>query len=251
MIKLDFSNKTVLITGGTRGIGKITADLLFDSGANLILTGTNQNEIMALNHEAFKDADKRKKYLYADFSKEDSVYLFLDEINKEDKIDVCINNAGVNRINEFLDTEEEDYNWIMDINLRAPFEILKVVGRKMIENQYGRIVNIASIWSVITRPGRSIYTTSKNALVGLTKTLSVEWAKDNVLVNAVSPGFTLTELTEQTNSPEQLKEIQNKIPMKRMAKPIELAKVISFLCSEHNTYLTGQNITIDGGYTSV
>lgn len=251
MIKLDFSNKTVLITGGTRGIGKITADLLFDSGAKLILTGTHKDEIKALNNEASEGACVRKKYLYADFSKEDSLSEFLDEINKEDKIDVCINNAGVNRIDGFLDTGEEDYNWIMDINLRAPFVILKVVGRKMVEKQYGRIVNIASIWSVVTRPGRSIYTTSKNALVGLTKTLSIEWAKDNVLVNAVSPGFTLTELTKQTNSPKQLKEIQEKIPMKRMAKPIEMAKVITFLCSEHNTYLTGQNITVDGGYTNV
>ena len=96
-----------------------------------------------------------------------------------------------------------------------------------------------------------MYTSSKNALVGLTKTLAVEWASQNVLVNAVSPGFTLTELTKTTNTKEQLIELQNKIPIGRLADPVEIAKLVAFLCSDLNTYITGQNIIIDGGFTNV
>ena len=104
---------------------------------------------------------------------------------------------------------------------------------------------------MITRQGRSSYTLSKNAITGLTKTLAIEWAQYNVLVNAVSPGFILTELTKSTNTPEQLLQLESQIPAKRMAEPIEIANVVAFLCSNMNTYLTGQNITVDGGYTNV
>ena len=248
---LDFSGKTALITGSTRGIGKAIADCLFDAGASLILTGTKQPEIDKLNHECLKAEIKSIKYLYADFADLNSTNKFLEELQAFDKIDICVNNAGVNKIADFVDTTMDDFNKVNNINLYVPYRILKVVGPKMIANQYGRIVNIASIWSVITRHGRSMYTTSKNALVGLTKTLSVEWASYNVIVNAVSPGFTLTELTRTTNTQEQLSEIEKIIPIKRMAKPIEIARVVAFLCSDLNTYLTGQNITIDGGYTNV
>ena len=121
----------------------------------------------------------------------------------------------------------------------------------MIEKRWGRIVNVASIWSIITRPGRLSYSSSKMALLGINKTLGIEWAKHNVLVNCVSPGFTLTELTATTNTEEELKIIKNKIPQNRLAMPEEIAKTILFLSSELNTYITGQNITIDGGYTTI
>ena len=121
----------------------------------------------------------------------------------------------------------------------------------MKKNGYGRIVNITSIWSVITRPGRSIYTTAKFAIAGLTKTLAIELAEYNILVNSVGPGFTITELTATTNTSEEIKKITDIIPIKRMAQPIEIANTILFLCSDLNTYLTGQNIIVDGGYTNV
>jgi len=248
---IDFTNKTALITGATRGIGKSIADCLYEAGANLILTGTNKEEIDHLNLENKEKGIINIQFLQADFSDTKSTEVFLKKLNEYEIIDICINNAGVNKINDFNDTTDDDFEWIHDINLKVPYQILKVVGPKMIRNNYGRIVNVASIWSVITRPGRSMYTSSKNALVGLTKTLAVEWAAHNVLVNAVSPGFTLTELTKTTNTLEQLKNIESIIPAKRMAEPIEMARVISFLCSDLNTYLTGQNITIDGGYTNV
>lgn len=250
-MNIDYTNRTVLITGATRGIGKSIVDVLRRCNANLILTGTNRSEIDALNTELKEKNLTSIQYMQADFSNEASTNTFLNELNKINKIDVCINNAGVNKIADFIDSTYEDFKWLSDINLNVPFKILKLVGPKMIANKYGRVINIASIWSIIARPGRSMYSTSKNALVGLTKTLAVEWASKNILVNAVSPGFTLTELTKSTNTEEQLKAISEIIPAKRLADPNEMANVIAFLCSDLNTYLTGQNITIDGGFTNV
>jgi 3-oxoacyl-[acyl-carrier protein] reductase len=250
-MKIDFTNKTALITGATRGIGKSVADCMHEAGANLILTGTKKVEIDRLNADIKERGIRNIHYLQADFSCSDSTNAFLKNLEQYPQIDICINNAGVNKIDEFNNATIDDFNWINDINVKVPFQILKVVGPKMVTNNYGRIVNVASIWSVITRPGRSIYTLSKNALVGLTKTLAVEWAPHNILVNAVSPGFTLTELTKNTNTLEQLAAIEEIIPAHRMAEPDEIAKVIAFLCSDLNSYLTGQNITIDGGYTNV
>lgn len=250
-MQIDFKNKTALITGATRGIGKSIAECFYNAGANLILTGTKQDEIDRLNAENIRNGIYNIQYLQADFSNPDSTAIFLGKLDLFNKIDICVNNAGVNIISNFIDTSIEDFNWINEINLNVPYKILKVVGPKMLANNYGRIVNIASIWSVVTRPGRSVYTLSKNALVGLTKTLAVEWASHNIMVNAVSPGFTLTELTRTTNTVEQLESIEKIIPAKRMAEPIEIARVVAFICSDFNTYLTGQNITIDGGFTNV
>ena len=250
-MKLDFKDKTVLITGATRGIGKAIADCFKEAGASLVLTGTKEDEINRLNFENQENSITNIKYTQVDFSNSNSVDKFIDKIKLYDKIDVCINNAGINIINEFNETSIDEFNLINDINIKGPYQILKIVGPKMIANNYGRVVNIASIWSVVTRRGRSMYTLSKNALVGLTKTMAVEWASNNIMVNAVSPGFTLTELTKETNTEEQLEAIQKIIPAKRMAEPMEIAKVVAFLCSDLNTYLTGQNITVDGGYTNI
>jgi len=250
-MNIDFTNKTALITGATRGIGKSIADCMYKAGANLVLTGTKKDEVEMLNALNKKNGIDNILYLQADFSDSGSTGKFLKNLDQYNQIDICINNAGVNKIDEFNDATIDDFNWIHEINVKVPFQILKVVGPKMIANNYGRVVNVASIWSVITRPGRSIYTLSKNALVGLTKTLAVEWASHNIMVNAVSPGFTLTELTKATNTKEQLESIEKLIPAHRMAEPDEIARVIAFLCSDLNSYLTGQNITIDGGYTNV
>ena len=121
----------------------------------------------------------------------------------------------------------------------------------MVKRNWGRIVNIASIWGAVTRPGRLSYSTSKMALLGINKTLAVEWAKNNVLVNAVSPGFTLTELTKTTNTEEEINIIKNKIPQNRLAFPEEIARGVLFLSSNLNSYIVGQNLIIDGGYTTI
>lgn len=150
-----------------------------------------------------------------------------------------------------MNTDEDDYNFIMDINVKGAYQIMREVTKKMKAHGYGRVVNITSIWSSITRPERSLYTASKFAMTGLSKAVAVELAPDNILVNCVAPGFTKTEMTESTNTPIELKRISSKIPAKRMCQPAEIANLVLFLASNLNTYLTGQNIIIDGGYTSV
>jgi 3-oxoacyl-[acyl-carrier protein] reductase len=250
-MEIDFSGRTVLVTGATRGIGKAIADDFYHTGADLILTGTNAKMVNQLNEELKQHAIKRKRYVQVDFNSEESLQAFLEELKRYPRIDVCVNNAGINRINMVEETRVADYDEILRVNLRAPFLICRQVASSMKTANYGRIVNIASIWSIITRPGRSIYTTSKFGLDGMTRALAVELAPYNILVNTVSPGFTLTELTKATNTPEEVKEIADKIPAKRMAQPEEIAKVVLFLVSDLNTYITGQNIAVDGGYTNV
>jgi 3-oxoacyl-[acyl-carrier protein] reductase len=250
-MEISFSGRTVVVTGATRGIGKAIADDFYHAGADLVLTGTNAKMVNRLNEELKQHAIKRKRYVQADFSSEESLQTFLEELKRYPRIDVCVNNAGINRINMVEETRIEDYDQILQVNLRAPFLICRQVASLMKAADYGRIVNIASIWSIITRPGRSIYTTSKFGLDGMTRALAVELAPYNILVNTVSPGFTLTELTKATNTPEEIKEIADKIPAKRMAQPEEIAKAVLFLASDLNTYITGQNIAVDGGYTNV
>lgn len=247
---IDFTGKTALVTGATRGIGKAIADTLWQSGAEVYLTGTKQEEIDALNQEVKVQGIERKHYLCVNLSNEDSLNKFLQELEKIPQIDICVNNAGINIVRDFCEVSFEEFLKVQKVNVFGPRQILNVVVPKMKANKYGRIVNIASIWSVINRPGRSSYGISKNAIHGLTKALSIELAADNIMVNSVSPGFTMTELTKNTNTPEQLVELGNKIAARRLADPQEQANVVAFLCSEQNSYMTGQNLVVDGGYTN-
>jgi 3-oxoacyl-[acyl-carrier protein] reductase len=247
-VKIDLSGKIALITGGTRGIGKAIADKFLDAGASVILTGTKIDEIERLNSG---NTSERIKYLQADFSNHISTSEFLATLQTFDKIDILINNAGVNKISLNTETTLEDYVFLNDVNLKAPYLLCREISKLMKTNGYGRIVNITSIWSAITRSGRSLYTATKWGIVGLTKTLSVELAPYGILVNSVGPGFTLTELTATTNTPQEIEKIAEIIPMKRFAQPVEIANLVLFLSSGLNSYLTGQNIIIDGGYTNV
>ncbi len=248
-MQIDFTGKTVLVTGATRGIGAAIAGEFRAAGADLILTGTKQDEIDALNR-AGKPEDTTR-YVQVDFADEHSVNAFMEELAQYGRIDVVVNNAGTNRISLVDETSDEDYNLLTEVNLRAPYLICRQVIPGMKAAGYGRIVNIASIWGVITKAGRSVYTLTKHGLVGLTKTLAVELAPHNILVNAVSPGFTLTELTKSTLSEAEMKAIVEQIPIKRFAQPEEMARVVLFLASDLNSYLTGQNIVVDGGFVNV
>jgi 3-oxoacyl-[acyl-carrier protein] reductase len=250
-INIDLTGRNALITGATQGIGRAIACQFEAAGASLILTGTNQSQIDELNAKLREQGKKSTTYLQLDLSIEHSVDRFLKDMDGLTPVDICVNNAGVNRVSSFTETSEEDFDWIQQVNLRGPYRILKHLLPHMQKQQYGRVINIASIWSIVTRKERSLYTTSKNALVGMTRALAVELASDNVLVNAVSPGFTLTELTRRTNSDSELSVIEGTIPIGRLAKPDEIANTVAFLCSDLNSYITGQNIPIDGGYTNI
>jgi 3-oxoacyl-[acyl-carrier protein] reductase len=137
----------------------------------------------------------------------------------------------------------------LQINLVAPLRLVRGLVAGMMARRYGRIVNISSIWSVVSKPHRITYAASKSGLNGLTRTLAVELAPHNILVNAVAPGYVLTEMTRQNNTEADLEAIRRTIPAQRLAGPDEIAEVVAFLCSEANSYLTGQTLLVDGGFT--
>ena len=228
-MNISFDNKTVLITGSSRGIGSQLASDFESLGANVISLSSSDYNLSVVG-----DIEKLVQY-----------------IDQLEKIDVCINNAGINRIEHFEKIPESDYDDIMMVNVKAPFRISQAVSKKMMHHKYGRIINITSIFGHNTRAMRACYTTSKYALTGMTKTLAVEMARHNVLVNSVAPGFTKTELTEKILGKVGMEEVSAELPIGRLADPEEIAKAVLFLSSDLNTYITGQNIFVDGGFTCV
>ncbi|MCF6171895.1 MAG: SDR family oxidoreductase [Bacteroidales bacterium] len=251
-IDINLNGKTALVTGGTMGIGAAIAGVLHQAGANLILTGVEaQQHIDDLNTKAKEKGIHNINYVRVDFTNQESIDSFFDYLDSYEKIDICVNNAGTNRNNPIDEISIEDYDLLLDVNLKAPFLITRYVSKRMKEANYGRIVNIASIWGIKSRSGRTVYTITKSGIIGLTKTSSIELAPYNILVNAVSPGFTLTELTMKTLPEKEFNELKSIVPAKRFAEPDEIAKLVLFLVSDLNTYITGQNIAIDGGFSNV
>ena len=241
-MNIDFTNKTVLVTGGTRGIGASIVRHFENLNAEVIATGANKDQL-------HKSINRRVKYHYLDLKNEKSISDFIEYISQRKKIDVLINNAGMNKIDPIEKIKDEDWNNIYSINLYGPFVLTRAISKIMKKNKYGRIVNIASIFGVISREKRAAYSSTKSGLIGLTKATAHDLAKDNILVNSISPGFINTELTKNILGEKSMKEISSSIPLKRLGDPDEIAKLVLFLTSDQNTYITGENIIIDGGYT--
>ncbi|WP_017325517.1 SDR family NAD(P)-dependent oxidoreductase [Synechococcus sp. PCC 7336] len=244
-MKLDFSNQTVLVTGASRGIGAQIAADFSDCGAKLIVTATDESSEAKIRSRLGEST----QFLAVDFSISESINHFLASIRKIDRIDACVNNAGLSRHRPLEAATEEEWDLTNSVNLKAPFLLTQAVAESMKRNLYGRIVNIASIWSQITIPDRGVYTATKFGLHGLTISSAAELSQYNILTNTVSPGFTLTDMLKGNYSKEALQAIADKIPMKRLAEPEEISKVVLFLSSQLNSYVTGQNILVDGGYS--
>lgn len=245
MVNINLTGRTVLITGGTRGIGLGILKVMMESNANVIFTGTKSLNKYSDLDESIKD---NAKYIQTDLCTENGLNNLISSLRKENSIDICINNAGTNKIINIENFELRDYNYISNINLISPMVITKIVVEKMKEKKWGRVINIGSLWSTITRAGRSLYTVSKHGLLGFTKTSALEYAKWNILVNMVSPGFVNTELSFRTLKNREREEISSKIPVGRFAEMNDIANVVLFLSSDLNNYITGQNIIVDGGY---
>ena len=241
-MNIDFTNKTVLVTGGTRGIGASIVRHFENLNAEVIATGANKDQL-------HKSINRRVKYHYLDLKNEKSISDFIEYISQRKKIDVLINNAGMNKIDPIEKIKDEDWDNIYTINLYGPFILTRAISKIMKKNKYGRIVNISSIFGVISREKRAAYSSTKSGLIGLTKATAHDLAKDNILVNSISPGFIDTELTKNILGEKSMKELSNSIPLKRLGNSDEIAKLVLFLTSDQNTYLTGENIIIDGGYT--
>jgi len=227
MFELNFDNKVVLLTGASRGIGRQIFEDLDALGAKVIGISS-------------------KDY---DFSSNRSVDTLIKRISDYQKIDICINNAGINFSKNIDQFEIDQYNKLMDINLKVPFQICRKVSKIMKKNSYGKIVNISSIAATRVREGRSVYSASKHGLVGMTKTIAIELAPYNILVNSVSPGFTMTEMTQNMLPKNEMRNLEKQVPMGRFASPSDISKAVLFLCSELNTYITGHDLIVDGGFT--
>lgn len=242
---ISFKNKKILVTGGTNGIGASIAAQFFQNSGDVYVTGTSEKSFVGFK-ERFPGINA--KFLMADFSNLDQLKKLLVEIETI-KFDIVINNAGINKINTIDDIKLDDWQLVQDINVRAPFLISQSAVKAMRNKKWGRIVNIASIFGVVTKEKRLSYTTSKSALIGMTRTMALDLASDNVLVNAVSPGFIDTDLTRKVLGAEGIKEIVSKVPMQKLGTSDDIANFVLFLSSEKNSFMTGQNIIIDGGFT--
>jgi 3-oxoacyl-[acyl-carrier protein] reductase len=222
------SARTALVTGGRRGIGAaIGAE--FERRGILVLTPPREELDLS-------DATSVERYLAAQGA-------------AHQPVDILVNNAGINIINPIENISPESWQTMLQVNLSAPFRLAQAVAPGMRKRRWGRIVNITSIFGIVTRQQRAAYSATKAGLAGLTRTLAVELGRDNVLVNCVAPGYVETELTRQNNSTEDLEKIAATIPVGRLAQPEEIAKLVAFLCGDGNTYITGQVIVADGGFT--
>jgi len=250
-LTIDLSGKTALITGGTRGIGAAIADTFAEANADVIITGTREESVARRVEELRGKTSGNFQGWIADFTDTGTLEEICGRIRALARLDILINNAGINHIVPIDEIKAADLERLMALNLQAPTLLSGAAAALMKKQKWGRIVNIASIWSVITKPGRAMYTASKFGLVGLTKTAAVDLGPFNILVNALSPGFTRTDLTNSTVPADEQKRIAEQVPMRRFAEPEEMARVALFLCSDLNTYMTGQNIVVDGGFVNV
>ena len=243
-MKFDFEDKNILITGGSRGIGKFVAkEFIKHNAKSLVITGSKSeipDWVCDFNNIS---------YCVLDQSSESFTKNLVKQIKKFQHIDVLINNAGINRIDEINNLKSSDLNDILNVNLKNTLILTSEISKLMIDKNYGRIVNIASIFGTISREKRVAYSASKSGLIGATKAIALDLAKYNISVNTVSPGFFDTELTRSILSTDEIENLIKLIPKKTLGDLSELAKLIMFLSSSENRYLTGQDIIIDGGYS--
>ncbi|OIP96507.1 short-chain dehydrogenase [Candidatus Wirthbacteria bacterium CG2_30_54_11] len=218
--------RTALITGASRGIGKAIREAFEASGIAVLAPGRTEMDL----------SDAR------------SIAAYLDSLGSR-QIDILINNAGINPLGGISEITDEDIRSTIAVNLEAPLFLMRTLVPRMEKNGWGRVVNISSIWSEVSKPRRIVYSSTKAGLSAATRTIAVEVASHGVLVNAVAPGYTNTELTRQNNPPDVLAAIEQTIPQGRLAEPREIAELVLFLCSDRNSYITGQTIFIDGGFT--
>ena len=219
------SSRTALVTGGSRGIGVAIADALRGSGVDVLTPGRDTLDL--------SDAASVEQWLAAHGG----------------RLDIVVNNAGINVLDEPESITPENWAQMVQVNLTAPLQVIQGAAPGMKERGWGRIVNISSIFGVVTKERRGAYSMVKSGLNGLTRTAAVELAPSGILVNSVCPGYVATDMTRQNNPPDVIRQIEATIPAGRLAEPAEIARFVAWLCSEENTYLTGQTLVVDGGFT--
>ena len=239
---INFNNKKILITGATGGIGNALVKKFSLLGGNVLATGTKNEKLDLLK----KDFPKIIT-LNFDISKHDKVEEFIENVfSKLNGIDILINNAGINMDNLSLRMKNEEWKKVIDINLGSTFLLCKYGIKKMLKNKYGRVINVTSIVGHTGNLGQSNYAASKAGIIGMTKSLAIEYAKKNITLNCVSPGFIQTKMTD--NIADNIKEVlTSKIPMAKLGTGDDVANTVAFLSSDAASYITGETVHVNGG----
>ena len=239
---INFKNKKILITGATGGIGMYLVKKFLSLDGNVIATGTNEKKLENLKNE-FPNINA----IQFDLSNHSEIESFVENaFSKLNGIDVLVNNAGITNDNLSLRMKNEDWQKVIDINLSSTFYLCKSVIKKMLKNKSGKIVNITSIVGHTGNIGQSNYAASKAGMIAMSKSLALEYAKKNIFINCVSPGFIKTNMTDKIS--EEYKNILiSKIPMSRLGTGEDVSNTVAFLCSDMASYITGETIHVNGG----
>jgi 3-oxoacyl-[acyl-carrier protein] reductase len=242
-MNIDLTGKNALVTGSTRGIGRAIAEALSGSGARVAVVGRD----LARAEEAAAAIGNNAKGFAADVSDTTAVAKLVSDVEGAfGSIDILVNNAGITRDNLVMRLKDEDWDAVIDANLRGAFAAIRAVSRGMMKRRAGRIINVASIVGIIGNKGQANYAASKGGLIALTKSVAKELASRNILVNAVAPGFIETEMTAAM-TPEARTALGQQIPLERLGKVSDIASAVTFLASDHASYITGQVFVVDGG----
>jgi 3-oxoacyl-[acyl-carrier protein] reductase len=243
----ELTGKTALVTGATGGIGSEIAKALAAQGAKLVLSSTREEKLKELANQIGGDV----KYVACDLSDKAAVDALFDKAEElVGQIDIMVCNAGITRDNLILRMKDEDFDQVIDVNLKSTFILNRNAIKKMMRRKYGRIINITSIVGVTGNPGQSNYVASKAGMIGMTKSMAAEVASRNITLNCVAPGFIESPMTEVLTQ-AQKETILAKIPAGKMGVASDIAKGVAFLASEEASYITGQTLHINGGMLMV
>jgi 3-oxoacyl-[acyl-carrier protein] reductase len=238
----DLKNKKIIVTGASGGIGNSIVEKLNECGANILASGTKIEKL-----EELKNKFNNIKTLKFDISKSEKIEEFIDNSSNElGGLDCIINNAGITQDNLAIRMSIEEWKKVIDINLTSTFLMSKFAIKKMLKNKKGKIINITSVVSHTGNLGQANYTASKAGIVAMSKSLAIEYAKKNINVNCISPGFIKTAMTDKID--DKFKEvIVSKIPSARLGEPDDIANAVLFLASNHSDYINGETLHVNGG----
>ena len=239
--------KTAIITGGSRGIGKAIVEIFVKQGANVAFTyNSSSNAAKAIENKLSTKNIKVKSYKSDASNFEEAQLLTASVLEEFGSIDILINNAGITKDNLLMRMSEEDFDRVIQVNLKSVFNMTKAVQRTMLKQRKGSIINMSSVIGVKGNAGQSNYAASKAGIIGFTKSMAIELGSRNIRSNAIAPGFIVTEMTEELGE-ETIKQYFEAIPLKRGGTPEEIANTCVFLGSDMSSYLTGQVLNVDGG----
>jgi 3-oxoacyl-[acyl-carrier protein] reductase len=240
-------NKIALITGASRGIGRGIAEVFAKQGANIAFTYNASAEAAAELEIALQQWGVKAKGYQSDASKYDQAHLLVENVLKDfGSIDILINNAGITKDNLLMRISEEDFDKVIEVNLKSVFNLTKAVIKPMMKQRFGSIINMSSVVGVKGNAGQTNYAASKAGILGFTKSVALELGSRNIRCNAIAPGFIETEMTDKLDE-NTVKGWRDAIPLKRGGTPEDVANVCVFLASEMSAYITGQTINVDGG----